>query len=87
MFLRHFLIFMHKLYLDKLHILKQSSFKRIAFTLLICSLMQQDLPKSNQAIYSRGSLAGVSVRFLSTIYCYWAFVLMWQFHLHNNASQ
>ncbi len=47
------------LYLHELYILKQSSFKRIKFTLLICSLMQQDLPKSNQAIYSIGRTSGV----------------------------
>lgn len=36
--------------LHELHNLKQSSFKRIKFTLLICSLMQQAPPKSNQVI-------------------------------------
>lgn len=53
------------LYLNELYILNQSSFKGIKFTLLICSLMQQDLPKSNQAIYSMGRTSGTSV----SIFC------------------
>lgn len=40
--------------------------------------MQQDLPKSNQAIYSIGRTSGVSVRFLSSFYSFSVIVLMWQ---------